>query len=827
MTSNTSVPDPVQRGPAHSLPSPGGRLRRWTLLLLAVAVSGCGYGPEGSTRLDVGHDVTIVIVDELGDVVPTATFDSVTAGEFRADESGTISLPLHAPIAGVINAPGKLPEPIAVAPRDRRLSVTLIDRVGPEGERIALHFGGDTMVGRRYQEPTRTDTPVVTDAAAARALVSDLAPIAAAADATVVNLETVVGDLPVDDSHPGKKYLLQTPPYALDALTEMGVDLVTLGNNHINDWQAAGLQSTVAALDAAGIPHVGAADDPDAARRGTVLRLGALDIGVVSLTTSDGDAVNDHLPLEASTSLAGVSDRDRWQYEARAFGFGAPGDPGYIPDSELVAGAAWETFSTLEPTLTPDRVAELWAALTSPAAYPELQDWVARRGHGGAARYQANDLRDEVARLESEGADFIVVQFHSGFQFMDSPSAASRSMAAIAIDAGADAVISHHPHVLQGVEWYEGKPIVYSLGNLVFDQNFLTTSRSAILRVVVDSGGLVEARLLPVMLDAYRPVPAAGDAADRIIRQVATNSRSTSEPVRVPGLGVVTAQLPGLPDGFETATILPSRNSGLIERASDGANEMAEFAIFDGKVTTTPVCLQIRTNDLPAGVEYGVDVFGWGAFDDGLADGSRGSVMHWRLPTNPDDWGITQGASPDESDDALVLQTNSNRLVETRNVSLMPVAVHSTWLPDLSAPADAGASYSLSADLRRVRGEPPTARVVAYRVADEDVSRDPETFMLRETRLPLDVPDDGDWHRVEVELDAAIFEPVDGESVDGLFVYIETPPAFRGSLAIDNLRVYEWRAAPSGELALWSEVDALRSDRDQTVSVLASGCESV
>ena len=92
--------------------------------------------------------------------------------------------------------------------------------------------------------------------------------MAAVADATVVNLETVVGELPDELAYPGKRFLLQSPPVVADMLDELGVDLVTLGNNHAFDWKDAGVVSTLDALDEAGMPagRIGAHDGRVAAR---------------------------------------------------------------------------------------------------------------------------------------------------------------------------------------------------------------------------------------------------------------------------------------------------------------------------------------------------------------------------------------------------------------------------------------------------------------------------------------------------------------------------------------------------------------------------------
>ena len=167
--------------------------------------------------------------------------------------------------------------------------------------------------------------------------------------------------------------------------------------------------------------------------------------------------------------------------------------------------------------------------------------------------------------MRDEGADVVVAQFHGGFQFAEVKSAFLRRISQAAIDAGADMVISHHPHVLQGVEWYRGHLIAYSLGNLVFDQDFLATFPSAILRVVVAGGDLVEARFLPVMIDDYRPVAVTGEAAERIVRLIDARSAAPAESERIEALQVGGVLVETQPPGMERATIRFERNSGVIE----------------------------------------------------------------------------------------------------------------------------------------------------------------------------------------------------------------------------------------------------------------------
>jgi len=84
------------------------------------------------------------------------------------------------------------------------------------------------------------------------------------------------------------------------------------------------------------------------------------------------------------------------------------------------------------------------------------------------ARAEEAELVAAVRALRAaEEADAIVVSYHGGAEYADEPLARARALHHAVIDAGATVVIGHHPHVVQGVEWYRGRPILYSLGNLL------------------------------------------------------------------------------------------------------------------------------------------------------------------------------------------------------------------------------------------------------------------------------------------------------------------------------------------------------------------------
>ena len=72
-----------------------------------------------------------------------------------------------------------------------------------------------------------------------------------------------------------------------------------------------------------------------------------------------------------------------------------------------------------------------------------------------------------AVRAAREGADAVLVSYHGGEEYRDGPLPRTREIFHAAIDAGATAVLGHHPHVVQGVEWYRGRPILYSMGNLL------------------------------------------------------------------------------------------------------------------------------------------------------------------------------------------------------------------------------------------------------------------------------------------------------------------------------------------------------------------------
>jgi poly-gamma-glutamate synthesis protein (capsule biosynthesis protein) len=110
----------------------------------------------------------------------------------------------------------------------------------------------------------------------------------------------------------------------------------------------------------------------------------------------------------------------------------------------------------------------------------------------GVAWSEDEQVRGDIARARTRfSADVVIPFMHWGWENETTPSRRQRELAQQMIEAGADAVIGSHPHVIQGVEFYKGKPIFYSLGNFVFD-GFIKRANTIgwVLSLEIDKRGI-------------------------------------------------------------------------------------------------------------------------------------------------------------------------------------------------------------------------------------------------------------------------------------------------------------------------------------------------
>jgi len=107
-------------------------------------------------------------------------------------------------------------------------------------------------------------------------------------------------------------------------------------------------------------------------------------------------------------------------------------------------------------------------------AYTDLvSEWLRRDdAEPSIAGIEMEKIIEDIDYAKELGADFVVVSYHFGEEYKTSHNSYQEKIAKETIDAGANFVIGHHPHVAEGIELYKGGVIAYSLGNLIFDQNF-------------------------------------------------------------------------------------------------------------------------------------------------------------------------------------------------------------------------------------------------------------------------------------------------------------------------------------------------------------------
>ena len=182
-----------------------------------------------------------------------------------------------------------------------------------------------------------------------------------------------------------KQYTFRLSPEKVSMLQEMGIDIVSLANNHAMDFGREALLDTCDTLDKAGIYRVGAGKNLDEAKKAEILTVKGRKIG-------------------------------------------------FLGASRVIPEGSW--------------------GATSSAA-------------GMLITYDPAVLLQEIEKTKQE-CDYLIVYVHWGIERHDRPEEYQRTLGQQYIDAGADLVIGSHPHVLQGIEYYKGKPIVYSLGNFVF-----------------------------------------------------------------------------------------------------------------------------------------------------------------------------------------------------------------------------------------------------------------------------------------------------------------------------------------------------------------------
>lgn len=217
---------------------------------------------------------------------------------------------------------------------------------------------------------------------------------------------------------PEKDYTFRSNPKNVELLKQMGVDIVSLANNHALDYGRDALSDTFVVLDEAGIDYVGAGENSERAAE-------------VIVYENQGKKI------------------------------------GYFASSRVIYQS----------------------------------DWVATSSRNGMQSAYDIEYMVEAVKAAKEKCDYLIVYMHWGVEYNNYPEDYQREWARLYIDAGANAVIGCHPHVVQGFEIYNGCPIVYSLGNFWFNS---ATKDSMYVELTVNGDNTSELRVFPTYNQNFR-----------------------------------------------------------------------------------------------------------------------------------------------------------------------------------------------------------------------------------------------------------------------------------------------------------------------------------
>jgi poly-gamma-glutamate synthesis protein (capsule biosynthesis protein) len=210
----------------------------------------------------------------------------------------------------------------------------------------------------------------------------------------------------------------------------------------------------------------------------------------------------------AGIELVSVANNHAWDYGKAAF---LESLEHLTRAGVAYTGASRNAGEAFEPQrLTVRGWSTAWFAVTDiwnrgVEGEPEAEPHVAFARSGAVIR--------AIERARSQ-SDLVIVSYHGGCEYSEHIAREQRSFARAAMAAGADAVIGHHPHVPQGLEWFDERPVLYSLGNLVFNQHrdHAWTGRGFLARMTFGGKERVRLELCPYRITEDGPVAAFADA---------------------------------------------------------------------------------------------------------------------------------------------------------------------------------------------------------------------------------------------------------------------------------------------------------------------------
>lgn len=288
-------------------------------------------------------------------------------------------------------------------------------------------------------------------------------PVFKEADIAIVNMEQVLSD----HGHPHPKQGVSHGSRFIEPYVVYGVDYVSTATNHAMDWGEEGLFGTMETLNQAGIAYSGIGGNLDEARKPAILKRKGNKVGILNYTSVAYEECN---ATKDKSGVAGIE--------------------------------VWTIYENID---------------FAPAAPPLVHSMVKKHSMEMVIE-DIQNLRDQV--------DVLMVIYHWGqiIKPVDIPEYCVE-LGHASIDAGADIVLGHHPHILKGAEIYKGKAIFYSLGNMFIDfagcfraddlkmitglnqlykptpQSLLDRSKTLIVKAYIADGKIEKITFLPAYLN--------------------------------------------------------------------------------------------------------------------------------------------------------------------------------------------------------------------------------------------------------------------------------------------------------------------------------------
>lgn len=354
--------------------------------------------------------------------------------------------------------------------------------VEPSGQltEFTVNFTGDVFTGRAYEQPGG----LIDTYGIEYLWEPTLGLLGQAADVTVINAECAFTDR--GEPHPTKSVVFRTRPENIDGLLYAGVEVATLGNNHIVDYGLEGLLQTHEIMDSVGIGHAGSGITDYFALQPVYVTLEGVRLAVYSACNRTGRQYNEQPFLDAG-------------YEKCGLGYWLE------PNNERALAQA-------------DSLADI--VIACPHSGIEYDFSIPDRNDGLPAP------QIDLARFDIENCPPFTPEAQApDVRFRIWPGLGDRQLRQQAIDLGADAVINNHPHVLQPFESYQGRLIAHSLGNFMFDLSYAETLPTLVLTARMDKERIRGWSCAPVFIDRYVPRPATGRLGREILDRQADWSR--------------------------------------------------------------------------------------------------------------------------------------------------------------------------------------------------------------------------------------------------------------------------------------------------------------